>query len=81
VEIGPVVASSERAGLRLLDEAFGRCAGRAVFVDVPGDNAPAVRWAEARGLRVQRPLTRMCRGTPVADRRAWIWASFGPEKG
>ena len=80
-QIGPAVALDDAAGRALGDAALGRCAGRSVFVDVPTGNRPAVKWAEARGLMVQRCLTRMRRGEPVADRPSQLWASSGPEKG
>jgi hypothetical protein len=48
---------------------------------VPLPNQPAMEWAEARGLRIQRQFVRMVRGRPIADRPAAIWTSFGPEKG
>ena len=80
-QIGPAVAVRPEAGRRLADWALGRCAGGPVFVDVPCDNAEAIRWAASRGLGVQRRFTRMGRGRPIADRPAEIWASSGPEKG
>jgi GNAT superfamily N-acetyltransferase len=81
LQIGPAIALSEEAGCALLEAAFQRCAGRSVFVDVPRQNAPATRWAEAKGLAVQRYLTRMRRGRPVSDRPIHLWASSGPENG
>jgi len=80
-QIGPDAADDPEAGRAVLDAAIGPCAGRPVFLDVPLDNAPAVRWAESGGLTVQRNFTRMCRGQPVRDRPDLIWASSGPEKG
>ena len=80
-QIGPGAALSDAAGRALGDAAIERCAGHAVFVDVPVDNALATRWAESKGLVVQRCFTRMRRGEPVVDRPSQIWASSGPEKG
>jgi len=80
-QIGPCVALSNEAGRALGDAALAFCAGKRVFVDVPVDNRPAMRWAESKGLVVQRPFTRMRRGEPVVDRPALLWASSGPEKG
>jgi GNAT superfamily N-acetyltransferase len=80
-QIGPAVAVLAQAGRLLAGWALGRCAGGPVFVDVPCDNADATRWAASRGLSVQRRFTRMCRGRPIADLPAEIWASSGPEKG
>ena len=80
-QIGPVVALEASSGAGLLATAFADHQGQAVFLDVPLPNRPAMRWAEERGLRIQRQFLRMARGRPVADRPEQIWASFGPEKG
>jgi ribosomal protein S18 acetylase RimI-like enzyme len=79
--LGPAMAVVPEAGKELVDSMLAACAERRVFVDVPCDNGPATRWAEACGFTVQRPLTRMVRGEPVADRPDCIWASSGPENG
>ena len=52
-----------------------------VFIDVPEDNRPAVGLVAARGLTVQRPLLRMCRGEAVCEDVGRLWASSGPEMG
>jgi GNAT superfamily N-acetyltransferase len=80
-QIGPIVARSAAAGEALADAALLRYAGQPVFLDIPVQSAAAMHWAESRGLRVQRHLTRMVRGAPVADRPDLLWAGFGPEKG
>jgi GNAT superfamily N-acetyltransferase len=80
-QIGPGVALTEEAGRTLADTAIHRHSGRPVFIDIPIDNVPAVRWAESCGLTVQRPFTRMRRGEPVIDDSVHLWASSGPEKG
>jgi GNAT superfamily N-acetyltransferase len=80
VQIGPCVATAE-AGPLLLGDAWHRLAGQRVFIDIPNANAAARRVAEAQGLTVQRPLTRMSRGAPVSERVELLWASSGPEKG
>ena len=80
-QIGPAVALTTEAGRALGDAALWHCAGQTVFVDVPTDNGPAIRWATSSGLAVQRPLTRMRRGPPGDDRPEKQWASSGPEKG
>ena len=81
IEIGPVVALDGASGEALADAALSDCAGRQVFMDVPVPNLAAMRWAEARGLRIQRQFTRMRRGRPVPDQPMRLWAGFGPEKG
>lgn len=79
--VGPAVAKTEEAGQWLVDALLSACAGHRVFVDIPRDNSAATRWAENCGFVVQRPLTRMVRGEPVADRPDRLWASSGPENG
>ena len=80
IQIGPCIATPH-AGTALLSDALGRCAGQLVFIDIPCDNAHAVRVAETNGLRVQRYFTRMYRGDRAGHRLEALWASSGPEKG
>lgn len=80
VQIGPCIASMN-AGPVLLSDALNRCAGKAVFVDMPTCNVHAVRIAESHGLKIQRRFTRMCRGEKIKDSPKAIWAGSGPEKG
>ena len=80
-QIGPVIALDASSGEALLDAAFHDDAGQPVYLDIPMANLPATRWAESRGLGIQRQFIRMFRGEPVLDRPDRIWASFGPEKG
>ena len=79
-QIGPCIAEPD-AGAALFDDAFHRCAGREVFVDIPIDNPPAVAAAQAEGLVPKRQFFRMCRGEPVNDDVKRLWASSGPEMG
>jgi ribosomal protein S18 acetylase RimI-like enzyme len=79
-QIGPCLASEE-AGIWLLNDAHSRHAGENVFLDVPARNAAAVAWVEGRGLKVQRPFVRMCRGPRSGEEVNRLWASSGPEKG
>jgi ribosomal protein S18 acetylase RimI-like enzyme len=79
-QIGPCIATSD-AGSVLLNDALRRCAGRAVFLDVPCDNTQALAVVEANGLTAQRHFTRMYRGDQLNDCVEAIWASSGPEKG
>ena len=79
-QVGPCIAT-DSAGQALLCDALSCCEGKPVFVDVPLDNAGAVRIVEAAGLRVQRCFTRMCLGERISDNVQAIWASSGPEKG
>jgi GNAT superfamily N-acetyltransferase len=80
VQIGPCTASIN-SGPALLSDALHRCAGKAVFIDIPTNNVPAVKIAESSGLKIQRPFIRMCRGERIKDNVEAIWASSGPEKG
>ena len=80
VQIGPCTATMN-AGPALLSDALNRCAGKAVFVDIPTGNIHAVEIAESSGLKIQRCFMRMCRGERIKDNIKTIWASSGPEKG
>jgi GNAT superfamily N-acetyltransferase len=80
--LGPAVATSDEAGLRLVQELVARTEGQPVFWDIPDPNAAAVSWAERHGFTVQRPLTRMFLGENLApgDPRQQF-ALSGPETG
>jgi GNAT superfamily N-acetyltransferase len=80
VQIGPCTASIN-SGQALLSDALNRCAGKAVFVDIPTGNVHAVKIAESSGLKIQRRFMRMCRGERIKDNIKTIWAGSGPEKG
>ena len=80
VQIGPCAATMN-AGPALLSDALKRCAGKAVFVDIPTGNVHAVKIAESSGLKIQRCFMRMCRGERIKDNIQTIWAGSGPEKG
>ncbi|OAI45207.1 hypothetical protein AYO44_13035 [Planctomycetaceae bacterium SCGC AG-212-F19] len=80
VQLGPCIANAF-AGPLLMADAWERYLGNRVFIDIPTGNAPALEFAEAMGLKVQRPLVRMTRGPRVAEDVARLWASSGPELG
>jgi len=80
IQVGPCIATA-RAGPSLLSDSLSRCMGKRVFIDVPLDNAGAVRIAEAAQLTVQRCFTRMRLGERISDNVQAIWSSSGPEKG
>jgi len=80
IQIGPCIASAQ-AGPILLAEALNRCAGQAVFVDVPCDHVRAVTTLDAGGLKPQRHFMRMYRGQRLLDQVEGLWASAGPETG
>ncbi len=79
--LGPCCAISQLAGESLLYHAARLNAGKRVFIDIPLDNQPAVDIVTALGLKPQRPLLRMAKGTNVTDFPSCIWATTGPEKG
>lgn len=80
-QIGPAIALDEATGRALFDDAACRLRGQPVFIDIPMQNKPAVAWAEAAGLTIQRKFLRMRRGPAIQDHLIYIWASSGPEKG
>jgi len=80
IQIGPCIATTN-AGPALLSDVLNRCAGEPVFVDIPLDNADAVKIAESSGLKIQRYFMRMYRGQRVKDDIKALWAGSGPEKG
>lgn len=80
VQIGPSTATPY-AGSLLLRDAFSRCAGEPIFVDILLDNTEAVKVVEAAGLTIQRQFTRMSRGPKTPDNIQTSWASSGAEKG
>ncbi|MBN2591906.1 MAG: GNAT family N-acetyltransferase [Sedimentisphaerales bacterium] len=80
VQVGPCTATIN-AGSALLSDALNRCAGKAVFIDMPTGNVHAVKIGESSGLKIQRRFMRMCRGERIKDNIEAIWAGSGPEKG
>jgi len=80
IQVGPCTATM-KAGQALLSDALHRCTGKAIYVDIPTGNVPAVKIAESSGLKIQRRFTRMSRGERIKDNIEAIWTSSGPEKG
>jgi GNAT superfamily N-acetyltransferase len=85
VQIGALVATTEDVGMSLVHGALARSRdlfpGKPRFIDVPKEDASAVKCVESSGFEVQRPLLRMRKGTPRPVDYSRIWASSGPEKG
>jgi len=80
--LGPVVARSTVAGLRILDDALRPIAGRDVYIDVNTDFGIGAEALEERGFRMQRSLTRMRYGKPFkAGGSNLLMAIAGPELG
>jgi ribosomal protein S18 acetylase RimI-like enzyme len=80
VQFGPCIADAMAAPL-LLTDACRRHRSEHVYMDVPVDNEPAMKFAASLGLTIQRRLTRMCRGPSVQEDLQRLWTSSGPEKG
>ncbi len=80
--LGPVVATSPRDGIALVERLLSKAGGTRVFWDIPDLNVVAVDWASRHGFTVQRSLTRMwlgencCAGDPLQQ-----FAIAGPEMG
>ena len=64
--LGPVVATSERVGIELVETLVTRGNGQPIFWDIPNANAAAVSWAGRHGFTLQRPLNRMFLGENLA---------------
>lgn len=79
--IGPCVATSDAAGLSLLNAAANELSGQRILIDIPVDHEAANRWATQQGLTLQRQLTRMSKGNAILEQVDHLWASSGPEKG
>jgi ribosomal protein S18 acetylase RimI-like enzyme len=60
--LGPVSAVSPEHGIALIEALAARAGAGRMFWDIPDLNAAAIGWAERRGFRVQRSLTRMWLG-------------------
>lgn len=80
-QVGPCLAITANAGVRLLADALGRCAGQPVMIDIVDDNAVAATFIRGTGLEAQRPFVRMYRGVLPVDEPQGLFASSGPEKG
>jgi GNAT superfamily N-acetyltransferase len=80
-QLGPLVATSERAATELLSAALARTPSP-LYVDI-ADHAPGLQsWVQARGFDFQRPFTRMVLGAPVAPgEKALVYCPAGPELG
>jgi GNAT superfamily N-acetyltransferase len=80
--LGPVVAASADAGVRLAEALMAQAGGRNIYWDIPDQNAAAIECARERGFTPQRTLTRMYLGenaTPGDPRKQFAIA--GPELG
>jgi len=79
--VGPIVACSTAEAIALASTAISHAAAPAVIVDVPDRHAGLREWLTSRGFAVERPLTRMRRGSGVAGLPEHLFAIAGPELG
>jgi hypothetical protein len=80
-QIGPIVATDEKAAASLLDAALGAASGP-VFLDLVDGRDEIKRSLQARGYTVQRPFLRMAlhRSAPFGD-PSRLFVATGPEFG
>jgi GNAT superfamily N-acetyltransferase len=87
LQIGPLITAGSEAPGALLDGALAaaRDCGQPPTLTVPADRREVTALLEARGLRVERRLTRMVLPTSAGERLRGedqlIYAFSGPEKG
>jgi len=80
--LGPVIASSQAAGLEVVASLLTHSEGHEVYWDIPDRNLALVSWAEHQGWTRQRPLTRMFLGQNTADGEPGRQIALsGPETG
>jgi GNAT superfamily N-acetyltransferase len=80
VQLGPIVAASERSAIALLDRALAAASGP-VFIDVSTSASLAPALVD-RGFVRQRPFVRMALGdTSALHANARVFAVAGPEFG
>ena len=80
--LGPLVAESADAGIRLVEALVAQSAAQKIFWDIPDQNDVAVKCAKEHGFTAQRLLTRMYLGensTPGDPQKQFALA--GPELG
>jgi len=80
--LGPVVAASADAGVRLVNALLARAGDRKIYWDIPDQNVAAVGLARESGFTRQRTLTRMYLGENAAPGDSLQqFAIAGPEVG
>jgi GNAT superfamily N-acetyltransferase len=80
--LGPVVAASADAGVRLVDTLLARAGDRKIYWDIPDQNVVAVGLARELRFTPQRTLTRMFLGeNPAPGNPLQQFAIAGPELG
>ncbi len=61
--IGPVVARNARVAASLLRSALARFRGRRVGIDIPTRHGALIELVGSQGLKLERPLIRMAKGS------------------
>ena len=61
--IGPIVATETDTAIALAAASLSRIANRPASIDVPDDQHAFGRWLREQGFVLERPFTRMTRGT------------------
>lgn len=69
--LGPWYAKVPEQAAALLETALGAWVGRSLYMDIPGDNAPAKRIASQLGLRRDGGATRMIHGNANPPQDPW----------
>lgn len=80
--LGPIVGSGSNTATALAAASLARITSRPASIDVPDDQTAFGRWIREQGFVVERPFTRMTRGT-IADAgiQSQVFAAAGPEFG
>jgi predicted N-acetyltransferase YhbS len=79
--VGPCIATRDRWGALLLQQALADYQGQEVFVDVPEANRCAAGVVQSAGLLPAREFQRMARGEQEIENLEGLFASSGPEMG
>lgn len=80
--LGPVVARTAEAGIKLLEALLARSIAENVYLDSPDANSAATHWAQKRGFTIQRPLIQMFIGaSPPPGNPKMQFGLAGPEVG
>ncbi len=80
--VGPIVANGPDTAKALAAAGLNRIANRPASIDVPDDQTTFGSWIRQQGFVLERPFTRMTRGT-IDDMgvQSHVFAAAGPEFG
>ena len=80
--VGPIVASGPDTAKALAAASLSRIANRPATIDVPDDQATFGSWIRQQGFVLERPFTRMTRGSiDETGVLSHVFAAAGPEFG